>query len=283
MDANYHPKARDVYTNQRVFKPGNICRLNYRLSTACHETIMEKCANACSSVSIEQPCGGTVLQCLSDKIDEIGSEDCKKEVFYFQKMEVRDFRNDVILAETCRADVDQYCSTVEAGGLCCFPQAATPSPECCLSPCGDCRFSWESCCSGFVACTGEGRVHKCLWDNKDKISAACQKEERKIQIMQSSNTELMPNLAKACKSERAAHCKGVRPGKSRVYNCLVSNSDSVSTLHAGPLGCIVNIEHPFKVLYVVYQHLFPGYLWLRHAAHICRLCRWTSQMPARTN
>ena len=91
------------------------CRLNYRLSTACHETITEKCANACSSVSIEQPCGGTVLQCLSDKIEEITSEDCKKEVFYFQKMEVRDFRNDVILAETCRADVDSYCADVEAG------------------------------------------------------------------------------------------------------------------------------------------------------------------------
>lgn len=72
-------------------------------------------------------------------------------------------------------------------------------------------------------------MHKCLWDNKDKISAKCQAEERKIQIMQSSNTELMPNLAKACKTERAAHCKGVRPGKSRVYNCLVSNSDSVSS------------------------------------------------------
>ena len=78
---------------------------------------MEKCANACSSVSIEQPCGGTVLQCLSDKIEEITAEDCKKEVFYFQKMEVRDFRNDVILAETCRADVDAYCADVEAGDL----------------------------------------------------------------------------------------------------------------------------------------------------------------------
>ena len=76
---------------------------------------METCADACSSVSIDQPCGGTVLQCLSDKIDTITSEDCKKEVFYFQKMEVRDFRNDVILAETCRADVDTYCADVEAG------------------------------------------------------------------------------------------------------------------------------------------------------------------------
>ena len=66
-------------------------------------------------MNIEQQCGGTVLQCLSDKIEEITDEDCKKEVFYFQKMEVRDFRNDVILAETCRTDVDTYCPDVEAG------------------------------------------------------------------------------------------------------------------------------------------------------------------------
>ena len=79
---------------------------------------------------------------------------------------------------------------------------------------------------------GEGRVHKCLWDNKDKISKACRAEEIKIQIMQSSNTELMPNLAKACKAERGAHCKGVRPGKSRVYNCLLTNSDSVDFTEA---------------------------------------------------
>jgi hypothetical protein len=56
-----------------------------------------------------------VLQCLSDKMEQITSEECKKEVFYFQKMEVKDFRNDVILAETCRSDVDTYCAAVEAG------------------------------------------------------------------------------------------------------------------------------------------------------------------------
>lgn len=79
----------------------------------------------------------------------------------------------------------------------------------------------------FMQFSGEGRVHKCLWDNKDKLSKSCRAQELKIQIMQSSNTELMPNLAKSCKQERAAHCKGVRPGKSRVYNCLLTNSDSV--------------------------------------------------------
>ena len=64
-------------------------RLNYRLSMACHETIQEKCADACVSKSVEQPCGGTVLRCLTEKLEEITDAECKKEVFYFVKMEAR--------------------------------------------------------------------------------------------------------------------------------------------------------------------------------------------------
>ena len=40
-----------------------------------------------------------------------------QEVFYYQLMEVSDFRNDVILAEACRGDVDKYCKDVEPGAL----------------------------------------------------------------------------------------------------------------------------------------------------------------------
>ena len=63
-------------------------RLNYRLSIACHDTIMDKCADACTSTSIDQPCGGTVLRCLTEKLEEVTDAECKKEVFYFVKMEV---------------------------------------------------------------------------------------------------------------------------------------------------------------------------------------------------
>ena len=55
-------------------------RLNYRLSEACHDTITEKCADTCSTQGFEQPCGGTVLRCLTSKLDEITNEACKKEV-----------------------------------------------------------------------------------------------------------------------------------------------------------------------------------------------------------
>lgn len=50
-----------------------------------------------------------------DKQDNITSSACAEEVFYYQLMEVTDFRNDVILAEACRGDVEKYCKDVEPG------------------------------------------------------------------------------------------------------------------------------------------------------------------------
>jgi hypothetical protein len=52
---------------------------------------------------------------LQDKQDNITNTACAEEVFYYQLMEVTDFRNDVILAEACRGDVDKYCKDVEPG------------------------------------------------------------------------------------------------------------------------------------------------------------------------
>ncbi len=36
-------------------------------------------------------------------------------MFYYELMEVSDFRNDVILAEACRGDVESFCKDVEPG------------------------------------------------------------------------------------------------------------------------------------------------------------------------
>lgn len=62
-----------------------------------------------------QSCGGRVLRCLTEQQDKLTSKDCKDEVFYFEKMEVTDYRNDVILAEACRTDVEKYCKGVAPG------------------------------------------------------------------------------------------------------------------------------------------------------------------------
>ena len=87
-------------------------------------------------------CGGTVLRCLTEKRDSIKAEVCQKEVFYFQKMEVQDYRNDVILAATCRLDVDKFCANTQPG-----EGAVAPSPVeglyvalCCM---GRCSTAWH--------------------------------------------------------------------------------------------------------------------------------------------
>jgi len=38
--------------------------------------------------NMDKACGGTVLRCLADKIDDINDDTCKQELLYFQKMEV---------------------------------------------------------------------------------------------------------------------------------------------------------------------------------------------------
>lgn len=59
-----------------------------------------------------------MLRCLTEKQDDIKNEACKKEVFYYEKMEVQNYHNDVILAAACRADVDKFCKDIQPGGCC---------------------------------------------------------------------------------------------------------------------------------------------------------------------
>eukprot|EP00798_Chlamydomonas_sp_ICE-L_P012178 gene12178-15298_t len=87
-------------------------RLNYRLKSACNDDIATLCPNPCSTTP-GQSCGGLVLQCLQEQQDNITQEACQKEVFFYELMEVTDFRNDVMLAQACRSDVETYCSDVE--------------------------------------------------------------------------------------------------------------------------------------------------------------------------
>lgn len=158
-------------------------RLNYRLSHACEFDISRLCSNLCSSQP-GQTCGGLVLQCLQEKQDNITSQACQDEVFYYELMEVTDFRNDVILAEACRNDVEKFCKDVEPG---------------------------------------EGRVHQCLRFRRDEISERCRTEEMKLAALEYRDIRLRPKLNKLCSEEKAVYCKDVKPGKARVIKCLMEN------------------------------------------------------------
>lgn len=180
QDMSHECKAEVVRDQNRMAQD---YRLNWRLNSACTSDIKRLCGGLCDTNS-GQPCGGVVLQCLQDKADNLTNPACQEEVFYYQLMEVSDFRNDVILAEACRQDVEKYCKDVEPG---------------------------------------EGRVHSCLRFHKAFISERCAAEENKLAAVEFRDIRLRPKLAKVCSEERAVYCKDVKPGKARVIQCLMEN------------------------------------------------------------
>eukprot|EP01025_Chloroclados_australasicus_P015793 TRINITY_DN17633_c0_g1_i1.p1 TRINITY_DN17633_c0_g1~~TRINITY_DN17633_c0_g1_i1.p1 ORF type:complete len:858 (-),score=130.26 TRINITY_DN17633_c0_g1_i1:623-3196(-) len=159
-------------------------RLNFRLQNACEKDRQALCADVCNEDQGNTACGGRVLQCLTDKIDDVKQEDCQNELFYFIKMEITDFRNDVTLAEMCREDVDKFCGKIEKG---------------------------------------VGKVHRCLRDNLKDLSEGCRAEEMKLMQLQSRDVRLQPTLMKACQSEMYMYCQRISPGGGRVFKCLQKN------------------------------------------------------------
>eukprot|EP01024_Parvocaulis_polyphysoides_P049908 TRINITY_DN4859_c0_g2_i4.p1 TRINITY_DN4859_c0_g2~~TRINITY_DN4859_c0_g2_i4.p1 ORF type:complete len:703 (+),score=133.40 TRINITY_DN4859_c0_g2_i4:438-2546(+) len=170
-----------IQMNEEIRLQAEDYRLNFRLKTSCQNDINKICANMCKG---DEVCGGVVLQCLTEKMDEIENEDCYNEVFYFVKMEVTDFRNDLTLAEQCREDVDAFCKDV--------------------SP-------------------GEGRIHKCLRMHMAELKEGCRTEELKIMQIQSRDVRLQPVLMKACQAEMYMYCLRISPGGGRVFKCLQKN------------------------------------------------------------
>jgi len=162
-------------------------RLMYRLSKACDGDINNMCATVCSPFS-GQACGGTVLRCLVDNRANITSDDCKKETFEFEKSEANDIRVDKPLSDACKEDKEKFCADVKPG---------------------------------------MGRVHQCLRDHKDELTEACKKEEEGLNVVQSDNVLLRPGVTNACSEEIVVHCKGVQPGRGRLFKCLQENMAKV--------------------------------------------------------
>jgi hypothetical protein len=104
------PSVRPVYSTQQ------------RFVFLCQPSTLRPLTPAVHLSSTPRPsthpqlCGGAVLRCLTERQDDLKSDACRKEVFYFERMEVEDFHNDVILAAACRGDVEKFCKGVEPGG-----------------------------------------------------------------------------------------------------------------------------------------------------------------------
>ncbi len=178
-------------------------------------------------------CGGTVLRCLTDKKEEIKSEACQKEVLYFEKMEVSNYNNDVILAAACKSDVEKLCANVEPGKAArsawgtgmgrtlAEPKAAARSqPLCCQTSDTPALATCPCKAVPFVPSPGEGRVHNCLREHRSQLSEACRREELLLEELEAENVELRPSLLRTCRAERRNFCGSVAPGQARVFRCL---------------------------------------------------------------
>ncbi|GBF91963.1 hypothetical protein Rsub_04687 [Raphidocelis subcapitata] len=164
-------------------------RLNFRLAQACKSDAPALCGAACGGAKPGEVCGGKVLACLADKQEQIEGEECRKEVLFFTKMEVQDFRVNLGLAEACRADIDAHCAGVEPGA---------------------------------------GRVPACLAAaaRKTKLSPACAAELERVDEMEADDVTLDANLLQLCRAERDTFCGGVSHGEGRVFRCLAENMGS---------------------------------------------------------
>ncbi|KAL4853837.1 Golgi apparatus protein 1 [Chlorella vulgaris] len=161
-------------------------RLSSRLASACKEAVEQSCPNLCGINARKTGCGGSVLHCLGELVDSEG------------------------ISEECRSELLYY----QRMRVRSFGNDAALAEAC--------RGDVLSLCDGVKP----ERTLGCLHAHRGQLSPACRREEVRLDVMQGRSIELRPAAAGACRSERAAHCGGLQPGKSRVINCLLSKAGS---------------------------------------------------------
>ncbi|MEQ1880217.1 MAG: cysteine rich repeat-containing protein [Burkholderiales bacterium] len=128
----------------------------------------------------------------------------------------------------CRADMKKHCKDVQPGGgrlAMCLKQHKSE-----LSPgCGEriaetkkdrkelseaCKADAENVCKGVER--GHGRIMRCLTENKEKLTSACQAE---ISQVQSDHP---------CMKDVECLCKGVQHGEGRIMECMKQHEAELS-------------------------------------------------------
>ena len=89
-------------------------------------------------------------------------------------------------------------------------------------PAAACKADFERLCKGVQP--GDGRIMKCMMDNKSHVSPACAAAmKEKEQGEQSAGDDFA-----ACQQDYQRYCKGVQPGGGRIMQCMVDNRTRVS-------------------------------------------------------
>jgi hypothetical protein len=84
---------------------------------------------------------------------------------------------------------------------------------------GACRADIEKFCKDIKP--GHGQISQCMKQHEAELSPACEDHIN-------AEKERGRDFIKDCKPDVGKFCKGVMPGKGRLYRCLISNEARLS-------------------------------------------------------
>mmetsp|Transcript_96994 Transcript_96994/g.277531 ORF Transcript_96994/g.277531 Transcript_96994/m.277531 type:complete len:1109 (-) Transcript_96994:154-3480(-) len=219
--------------------------LNPMLKAVCKTTLKAKCAD----VKDED---GALLRCLEDHADDDATPKlCHDAIGRMSKMKNTDFRLNPMLAKNCEADINDFCADAKTASQqgdelsgkvlqCLIDNRKDLKKPACKSSImrkqiqrtsnvkndpgqmGACSTDIKTYCDGVEE--GEGRVHKCLFENMKNLSPECKEKEFKTQTMMTESVKLNPSMNKQCKPLVAKYCSDVPPGRA-LMKCLNENKD----------------------------------------------------------
>jgi Cysteine rich repeat len=128
----------------------------------------------------------------------------------------------------CRADMKKNCRDVQPGGgrlAMCLKQHESELSPACKEKIAEakkdrkelseaCKADAENVCKGIEP--GQGRIMRCLAENKEKLSVGCQAEIARIQ----SHHPCMKDVERLC--------KGVQHGDGRIMECMKQHEAELS-------------------------------------------------------
>lgn len=85
---------------------------------------------------------------------------------------------------------------------------------------GPCAKDRGALCAGIDS--GDGKIFKCLQDNKDKLSAECKAHQEKMK-------EHYKEIKEACSDDVEKFCGEIKPGKGRIMKCMRQHKEELSS------------------------------------------------------
>lgn len=234
-------------------------RLDFRLRTLCWSSVETTCQDVIkqdTGASIYAPfeLSGMVLECLKENRNVIEDKSCADYVTTLAIADASDRGVDVPLLLACESDVRSKCANTSltdgaeggVGGLQhCLRQHRDSLEEGCsaklmqrqiwgafdyrLKPgmarlCARERLRF---CAGLQP--GKGDVVRCLQDHRmeNGFGPVCKRLVEEDIAEAAADVRLQSSVQNGCGEDLRRMCSGIKPGKGKVLQCLITNSEKV--------------------------------------------------------